>query len=121
MTEVPTDTTTRNVLHYQIPSRLQEVVSADVFMINNKMLLCIVEYYTKLPIVKKVGSLAVDDLVQMAKMIFTDYGLPKKESFKTQIQIAHQRHSELFQADGHPAVCNIMLPSPEQWPSRDML
>ena len=54
------------------------MMGADVFMVNAKMLLGIVDYYRKFPIVKTVGSLAVDDLVQMAKMIFAEYGLPKK-------------------------------------------
>ena len=48
------------------------------FVITNRMLLCIVDYYSMFPIVKKVGSLAADDLVQVAKMIFVEYGLPKK-------------------------------------------
>ena len=42
------------------------------------MLLCIVDYYGKFPVVKKVGSLAANDLVQMAKIIFAKYGLLKK-------------------------------------------
>ena len=44
-------------------------------MINNEMFVCIVGYYRKLPVVKKVGSLAVDDLVQIAKLMFAEYGV----------------------------------------------
>ena len=37
----------------------REVVGTDSFMVTNKMLLCIVDYYySKFPIVKKEGSLA---------------------------------------------------------------
>ena len=63
------------VLPYEVPYRPREGVSAHILMINNKMLLCIVDYYSKFPIVK-VSSLAVDNLGQMAKMIFAEYGLP---------------------------------------------
>ena len=54
-----------------------EVVSAYIFMINYSMLLCIVNYST-FPVLMMVGSLAADDLVQMTKMIFVEYGLPEK-------------------------------------------
>ena len=61
----------------EIPCILQEVVGTDVFIVNNKILMCIVDYYSKFPKVKMVDSLAADDLVQMAKMILAEYGLPK--------------------------------------------
>ena len=51
------------------------MAGTDIFMFNNKTLLSIVDYYGKFPIVKKVGSLAVDDLVKVAKMIFAGHGL----------------------------------------------
>ena len=50
-------------LHYKIPCRPWEVVRPDKFMVNNKTLQCTVDYYSKFPIVKKVGSLSADDLV----------------------------------------------------------
>ena len=47
-------------------------------MINGKSLLYIVDYYSKFPTVKKVNSLSANDVVQMAKLTFAEYGLPKK-------------------------------------------
>ena len=58
--------------------RIMGVVSANVFVINNKTLLCIVDYYRKFPVMKKVGSHAVDSLVQMTKMLFVEYRFSKK-------------------------------------------
>ena len=55
-----------------------EVVAADVFSINYNMLLCIVDYYSKFPIVKKADGLSADDLTRGAKIVFTEFGLPKK-------------------------------------------
>ena len=55
-----------------------EVVAVDVFLMNGKNLLCIVDYQSKFQIVKKVNSLSAEDLVQTAKLIFAEYGLPKK-------------------------------------------
>ena len=39
---------------------------------------------------KKVGSLVGHELVQAAKMIFADYGLPKKKSLQMLAWISHQ-------------------------------
>ena len=55
-----------------------EVVSADIFSITNDTLLCIVDYYSKFPVVKKTDGLLVDNLVRMAKNVFTEFGLQRK-------------------------------------------
>ena len=55
-----------------------EVVDPDVFMINVKTLLCIVDYHIKFSIMKKANSVSADDLVQMTRLIFAEYRLPKK-------------------------------------------
>ena len=60
-------------LHYEILCRNLEVIGADVFMIHSKTLPCIVDYQSKLPIVKKANSLSADNLVQMTKLIFAEY------------------------------------------------
>ena len=47
-------------------------------MINGTSLLCIIDNHSKFPKVKKVNSLSADDLLQMAKLTFAEYRLPKK-------------------------------------------
>ena len=64
-------------LSYEVPCKPWEVHSLDIFLVNNKMLLCIIDCYNKLPIMKKGSTLAADEVVQMAKMIIAKYGLPK--------------------------------------------
>ena len=64
-------------LHYEIPHRPWEMVSVDIYMVNGKTILCTVEYYSKFQIVKMIGSLSADDLVKMAQLILTEYGLPR--------------------------------------------
>ena len=78
MPGIPVAQPQEKVLHYKVPCRLWEVVGVDIFIINNKTLLCMVDYHSKLPIVKKVISLSADDLVQKAKLIFAGNRLPKK-------------------------------------------
>ena len=65
-------------LNYEIPCIPCEVVYADAFIINNKTLLCIVDYYSKFPVETKVISLSAGDLVQMTKLIFVEYMFRKK-------------------------------------------
>ena len=66
------------VLPYEIPCRPWEVLGADIYMVNNKALLSIVDHYSMFPIMKMVGSLATNDLVQTVKMIFAEYGFSKQ-------------------------------------------
>ena len=56
-----------------------EVAGVDIFFVKNKHL-CIVDYYSKFPLVKKTKavSLSADDLVRAAKIVFNEFELPKK-------------------------------------------
>ena len=65
-------------LHNDIPYKPWTVVGDDIFMINNKTLLCIVDYYRKCQVVKWVASLSADDLGHAAKMTSAEFGLPRK-------------------------------------------
>ena len=40
-------------LHYDISYKPWEVVGDDIFMINNKNLLCFADYYSKFPVVER--------------------------------------------------------------------
>ena len=96
-------------LPYDLPCRPWEVVGADTFMVHNKMLLCIANYYSKFPVVKKVGNLAADDIVQIAKIIFAEYGLPKM--IVSDAGKFHIRNIQtVVQVDEHPAIHIIILP-----------
>ena len=59
-------------LHHDIPYKPNEVVSANIFMVNNNNLLCIVDYYSKL-----VG-LSAHDLVQVTEIIFAEFRQVRK-------------------------------------------
>ena len=62
---------------YKVSCKPWEVVSEDLLFLKNKTLLCIVDHYGKSPIVR-AGSLTADDLVKAAKIVFTEFGFPKK-------------------------------------------
>ena len=95
MLGVPANTAPGKGIKYKITCRPWEVVGADGLMINSKTLLCTVDYHIEFPIVKKVKSLSADNLVEMTKLIFAEYGHPKT-LFQMQVQTLHQRNSKNF-------------------------
>ena len=58
---------------YDILCKPWEVVGADVLSINNNTLLCVVNYYSKFLIVQKTYALSADDLIRVAKIVFSEF------------------------------------------------
>ena len=61
------------------PSKTMGSIGADMFTLNNKCYLCIVDYHSKFPVIKKTENLSADSLILMCKVIFAEYRLPKKK------------------------------------------
>ena len=66
------------ITHHDIPLRSWEVVGADVFHLKNKHYLCIVDYNSKFPVIKRLEGLSSDNLINAVKIIFAEYGIPQK-------------------------------------------
>ena len=84
------------MVHHDIPVRPLEIIGADMFNLNNKHYLCIVDYHSKFPIIKKTENLSADSLILMCKVNFAEYGLPKENNVKTQMAILLQINSRLY-------------------------
>ena len=50
-----------------------------MFTLNNKNYLYLVDYHSKLPVIKKTENLSADSLILTFKCIFSEYGLPQKK------------------------------------------
>ena len=61
-----------------IPRKPWEVVRAGLFTLHNKYYLCIVDYHSKFSVIKMVEDLLEDSLILACRIIFSEYGLPKK-------------------------------------------
>ena len=57
---------------YNVLAKPWEVVGAFIFMINNENLLCIVQYYSNIPLVKKVEGMLAKDLIGAIKVVFAE-------------------------------------------------
>ena len=66
------------ISHHDIPLRLWEVTGADVFHFNNKNYLCIIDYNSKFPVIKRLEGLSAESLINILKIIFAKYGIPRK-------------------------------------------
>ena len=66
------------VIHHDILIRLLDIIDADMFILDNKQYLCIVDYHSKFPIIKKTKDLSADSLIVTCKISFAEYGIPKK-------------------------------------------
>ena len=64
-------------IHHEIPIKPWDVVGADIFQLNNKNYLCIVNYHRKFLVVK-IKGLSVDSLILALKVVFAEYGIPKR-------------------------------------------
>ena len=66
------------MIHHDILAKPWEVIGVDMFILNNKHYLCIIDYHNKFPFIKKTEHLSADSLILMCKVIFAEDGLPKK-------------------------------------------
>ena len=60
---------------YNTSYKQWEVVGADIFSVKNTALLCI---HSKFPLVKKTDGFSADNLTRAAKIVFAEFGLPRK-------------------------------------------
>ena len=66
------------IIHHDIPLRSWKVLGADVFHFNNRNYLCIIDYHSKFPVVKRLEGLSTENLITRVKVIFTEYGILHK-------------------------------------------
>ena len=66
------------IIHHDIPVRPMDMVGADMFNINNKNYLCIIDHHSKFPIIKKIEDLSADSLILACKFIFSEYRIPNR-------------------------------------------
>ena len=59
----------KKFIHHDIPGKLWEVIEVDNFTLNNNNL-CIVDYHSKFPVVKKAEDLSMVSLIPTCEIIF---------------------------------------------------
>ena len=64
--------------HHDIPLRPWVVLGADIFHLINKNYLCIIDYHSKFPVIKRMEGLSTESLITTMKVIFVEYGIPHR-------------------------------------------
>ena len=64
------------IIHHDIPLKPWEVVRVDIFHFNNINYLCVVDYNSKFPIIKRLQGLLEEHLINAVTAIFAKYGIP---------------------------------------------
>ena len=72
-------------------AKLWEVIGTDIFMVTKGNLLCIVYDFSKFLVVKQAVNILAEELIRKTKVVFTEFGLPKK--------IVSDEGTNLFQND----------------------
>ena len=68
----------KEIIYHDIPLHPWEVISMDVFHFNNKNYLCIIDYNSNFPVIKKLEGLSAESLTTTTKIIFAEYDIPQK-------------------------------------------
>ena len=55
------------IIQHDIPLRPWDVLGADIFQLNNKNYLCIVDYHSKFPVIKRMEGLSAQNLIATVK------------------------------------------------------
>ena len=66
------------MIHHDIPAKPWEIIGTDMSTLHNKNYLCIVDYPSKFPVIKKMEDLSGENLILTCKNIFAEFQLPKK-------------------------------------------
>ena len=58
------------IIHHEIAVKSWEIVGADIFTLQNRNYLHIVDYHSKFPVIKPVEDLSADSLILTCKIVF---------------------------------------------------
>ena len=105
---------------YEVPCTTTEKVGGKIFCVRNTTPRHIIYYYSKFPILKK----AADDLVKATKIVFLEFGVPKKNNFgiwtrqESYFRCGHKVQMRdiqiVLQAEEHRTSHSIILSQPQQ-------
>ena len=68
------------MIPHGIPGKTWETEDTDMFTHNNNNYLWVVDYHSKFQIEKCTEELSADYLIKCFKVVFEEYGLPRRRS-----------------------------------------
>ena len=108
------------MIHHDILLRPWEVLGADVFHFNNKNYLCIVDYHSKFPVIKRMEGLSTKSLITTTEVIFAEYGIPCKLMSHTATNFVSDKFRKFCSRLNIKQSSVISVSPPEQWPGQSL-
>ena len=65
-------------IHHDIPLRPWDVLGVDIFQLNNKNYLCIVDYHSKFLVIKRMEGLSAGSLTATVQIIFAESSILRR-------------------------------------------
>ena len=107
-------------LHYDILCKSSEVVGADVFMTYYTTLTCIVDYYSKTPVVKKGGKPVSTGPGESSQDEIFRVLAAEKNCLWCRNKLDTRNLQRILQKVKHPVIHKIIISPPKQQSSRNM-
>ena len=85
-----------------------------MFILNNKKYPYTVDYHSKFPIMKKAEDMLADSLILEYKVVFSEYGLPKKIMSDAGGNFISDKFQAVLQKYEHRKGYIIIIPSLKQ-------
>ena len=80
------------------PKLLWDTVATDLFETKNSKYLLLVDYYSRFPVLRKLGSTTSKVFIQEMKAVFAELGSPKHYSFRQWTTVYLSRIQRLHEA-----------------------
>ena len=94
------------IIPCKIPAKLWQVIGVDKVSISNRQLSLSCRFSSKFSVVKKEESLSEDSLINCFKIIFAEYGFPKKIMSDADANFVSKKFRDVF---GDLSIQQILL------------
>ena len=106
------------IIHHGILLRPWEELGVDKIHLNNKNYLCIIDYYSKFPVIKGMDGLSAESLITRVKVIFVEYSIPCSLMSDTGTNFCFREIQKFLQKHQHWASRVLIVSPPKQWTSQ---
>ena len=108
------------MVQYKLPGKPWKIIKVDLFNLNNRNFLSIVDYFRKFPIIMCAEKLSADSLIVCCKVVFAEYGLPKNIMSGMGTNLILKKSQNFLWKAEHEIGSVVIISAPKQCPSQSM-
>ena len=95
------------IIHHDILLRPWGVIGVNIFQLNNKNYLCVVDYHSKFLVIKRMEELSAENLTTTVNIIFAEY-------VRCWQQFCFREIQKFLQQSQHQTSSIVIIPPPKQ-------